>query len=41
VGWERIKELLKNGKWKTGAILAAGGAIVLALLLGAGFLIKN
>jgi hypothetical protein len=38
VGWERIKDLLKNGKWKTGAILAAGGSIVLALLFGAGFL---
>jgi hypothetical protein len=39
VGWERIKELLKNGRWKTGVILAAGGSIVLALLFGAGFLI--
>jgi hypothetical protein len=39
VGWERIKELLKHSKWKTGAILAVGGSIVLALLFGAGFLV--
>jgi hypothetical protein len=39
VGWERIEEMLKNGRWKTGAILAAGGTITLALLFGAGFLI--
>jgi hypothetical protein len=39
IGWERIKELLKNGRWKTGAVLAAGGSIILALLFGAGFLV--
>jgi hypothetical protein len=39
VGCERIKELLKHGKWKTGAILAAGGSMVLGFLFGAGFLI--